>query len=345
MAGRKLTKGQLFERGRVKAKRARADADARRFFKTALPGLDPDDLRLSGVLRAMRKTMSVALSAAARAAVRSTLVNALTEEFKTLKIQPGDLGQKTVDEVAELFLRMLERANVTGYTATRLRGQAAGAFSRKPGLRSTFAGELFELLVRNLEELQKDLRTLAQAELDDLKAAVAGQAGKRPALLDGNGKPVKLDGTFGPVQQVTDVVTDTGSGKLKFIDTAYVSVFTPSDGGPSRLVFLVEVEIKLPGAAKGFSKQIGSALARFSTADGVEVVFAGAKTPTPFKRAQLIVDPRAMYRTAVTTTQRATPTYRWRTTRKGGYREGYLRIGLTIDVDALYRLVNLLFRA
>jgi hypothetical protein len=345
MAGKRLSPGRLHELERVKAKRARANADARRFLKTALPGVNPDDLTVSGVLRAMRKTMSVALSAATRAALRTKLVDALTAEFTTLKIKPADLGQKSVEELAELFLRMLERADVTGYTATRLRSQAAGAFSRKPGLRSTFAGELFELLVRNLEELQKDLRGLAQAELDDLKPAVAGKAGKRPALLDGNGKRVQLDGTFGPVQQVTDVVTDTGSGKLKFIDTAYVSVFTPSDGGAARLVFLVEVEIKLPGAAKGFSKQIGSALARFSTADGVEVVFAGAKTPTPFKRAQLIVDPRAMYRTAVTTTQRTTPTYRWRTTRKGGYREAYLRIGLTIDVDALYRLVNLLFRA
>jgi hypothetical protein len=333
------------ERERIQRKRRLLDTQVSQVFKTVLPGVSLAEASLKGILRGLAATMSMPMSASVRRAVRERLVKALAGEFVTLKIKYADLGAANPGELAETFVRMLERAKFDDYSVSRLRSQAAGVYSRKPGLRSVFAGELFELLARNLRELQDDLKAMAQAQLDDLNDVVAGKVrSRRPKLLDGNGDPITLKGTFGPIRRVNDVVTIQGNQRPKFVDFGYVSVFTPAGGGPRMLVFLVESELKLPGAAAGLSEQIGSALGRFANSDGVEVVFEGAQSPTRFNREQLIVDPTTMNRTGIAPTQRETPTYRWRTTERGGYKESYLRIGVTIQVDELYRLVNLLFR-
>jgi hypothetical protein len=58
---------------------------------------------------------------------------------------------------------------------------------------------------------------------------------------------------------------------------------------------------------------------------------------------EIEINPSTMNRTAITTTGGDSGTYRWRTTTKGGYRESYVRVGLTVNVDNLYKLVNMLF--
>lgn len=49
-------------------------------------------------------------------------------------------------------------------------------------------------------------------------------------------------------------------------------------------------------------------------------------------------------RTGVTTTLRPKTTYRWRNAPQAGFTQGHTRIGVAVDVDELYRLVNVLFR-
>ena len=143
---------------------------------------------------------------------------------------------------------------------------------------------------------------------------------------------------------VTDIVELTDKGDLNFIDTAYVAIFKPLGGGEPLLAILTETEIKLPGAAKELSEQVAKALGRFSTSDGIEVMFAGATKPKSFAREKLIFGQTLMSRTGLTTTTRPGTTFRWRLADHAGYRQGYLRIGLAVDVDELYRLVNVLFR-
>ena len=324
---------------RLSVKRARADARARRFLKSALPGSDPERITIHGALKALRAAAAASLPPAVRKALLERISKALANEFRATKIQPKDFGVGSVEDIAEAYVRMLERAKVADYTPQRLRALAAGAYSRQPGLRSIFAGELFEQLVGNMGELQDDLKLLASTQLAELNDALA--AGK---LLDGDGNPLQVKGSFDKIERVTDIVEQTKSGDLKFIDAAYVALFRPASGGKPMLAILTETEIKLPGAAKELSEQVAKALGRFSTNDGIEVMFAGATKPRPFARENLIFGQTLMSRTGVTTTLRPKTTYRWRNADRAGYRQGYTRIGLAVDVDELYRLVNVLFR-
>jgi hypothetical protein len=324
---------------RLTGKRARADARARRFLKSALPGSDPERITIHGALKALRAAAAASLPPAVRKALLERLSNALANEFRTMKIRPKDFGVDGVEDIAEAYVRMLERAKAADYTPQRLRALAAGAYSRQPGLRSIFAGELFEQLVRNMRELQAELTLLAGSALEELNEALA--AGK---LRDGNGKPLKIKGKFGEIQRVTDIVEGFDNSDLKFIDAAYVALFRPADGGQPMLAILTATEIKLPGAAKELSKQVAKAFGRFSTTDGIEVMFADAAKPRPFARQKLIFGQTLIGSTGVTTTLRPKTTYRWRNANQAGFKQGYMRVGLAVDVDELYRLVNVLFR-
>jgi hypothetical protein len=324
---------------RLTGKRARADVRARRFLKSTLPGSDPERITIHGALKALRAAAAASLPPAVRKALLERLSKALANEFRTMKIQPKDFGLDGVEDIAEAYVRMLERAKATDYAPQRLRALAAGAYSRQPGLRSIFAGELFEQLVGNMRELQDDLKLLAGTQLAELNDALA--AGK---LLDGNGEPLEIKGSFDKIERVTDIVERFEKSTPKFIDAAYVALFWPAGGGQPMLAILAETEIKLPGAAKELSKQVAKALGRFSTTDGIEVMFAGATDPEPFARQNLIFGQTLMDRTGVTTTLRPKTTYRWRNANQAGFKQGYIRVGLAVDVDELYRLVNVLFR-
>jgi hypothetical protein len=324
------------------AKKLKLSTQALGFLKHALPGVDLAAIPITGVLRAFRAAWPSPVHPALRAEVLAHLTRALAKAFDSMIIKPADLGLPDSQTLARAFMAMLERTAYATYTVKRLRGVAGGVISRTPGLRSVFAGEFFELLVRNLTDLQAEFRSMAEELRHEMDGILNGHLTGRPQLLDGDGKEINVKGTFGPVRKLVDIVELVPNAQpLKFIDFMYVAEFIPDDGSPARLAVLLESEFKLPGAARELRKQVGKALARLATGQGIAGIFDDTKAVASFDRKNLMFSQTAMTRTAVS--PGPTPAARWVITDKGGYQESYLHLKVDIDVDELYRVVNLLF--
>lgn len=318
------------------------NANALKYIKQELPDVDRAAVPVGGILRAAWKALAGPWHPDFQARVIQLLTGELVRFFASSPFKVADLGRASEQILARVFMDMMRRAGYARYTIQRLRSVAAGRYSRTAGLRSLFVGECFELLAQHLKGLQADLKSMAHDLLDDMVATLKGTAATpRPPLLDGNGNVMNLQGTFGPVRKLIDIIElAPGGDKLKFIDFMYVAEFIPADGSPKRLAILLEAEFKMPGAARGLRKQIGKALGRFTTADGITGVFEDG-TPATYTRDKLIFSQAATTRTGIS--PGSTPDVRYVITTKGGYQEAFLRIKVEVDVDELYRLVNLLF--
>lgn len=319
---------------RVQKRRLKSTANLQQFIKSRLPtgGTSLDDL--PGVIKALRALGSMGIPAAKRAKLRANLVESLASVMKDMKIKPKDLGVKDLDLLAELFVRMLERMRYHEYGVNELR-------RKKVGLRGVFAGELFELLVLNMESIQKELKSCAEGQFEGLNSAMRSQKAR---LIDANGVNIAVSGKWAGIERVTDIIIYRNNQKLKFTDFAYATFLDPPKNGPRLVSFLVETEVKLPRAASEFSEQMGVKQARFAGADRVEFIVEGQKKPVSFKPEEIIFDSGNINRVALTTTKSSNETWRLRSTRKGGYDEIYWRIGLVVEVEDLRRLVNILFR-
>lgn len=318
---------------RHQRKLARTTAALQTHIRTGLPaGTKIADM--AGVIKAMRALGSLGMSSAKRAKLRARIVDSLSTVMKDMLIRPKDFGVPNLDMLAELFVRMLERTRYHEYGVNELR-------RKKAGLKGVFAGELFELMVLNMTGIQRELRELADGQLAGLNAAMRSNKAR---LIDANGAPMTATGTWSGVQRVTDILVYRGNQKLKFTDFAYVGYLRPAGGGPTMVSFLVETEIKLPRAAAGFAEQMGVKQARFAGADRVEFTIPGRKDPVSFDPSDIVFDRGNINRVALTTTSQSTQTWRYRSTREGGYDETYWRIGLVVRVDELRALVNVLFR-
>jgi hypothetical protein len=263
------------------------------------------------------------LSTQERLALRERVVMAFEQAFRSFT--PRDFGVRTRKELAEIVVTMLER---TGY------GRLPRSKLRQ--LRGNFAGELLELLVQHLENLQKDLRRMAEAQRQLLNSA-------KTTLVDAHGTVVSLSGEFGAVRKATDIVVVDPSGTRKFIDFAYVSVFEHVSGtGPLTLSFLVETEIKMPTAAGKAGRQIGRAQVRFDLppTGKIRMVLEGDADPVEISADRIVFAPTSINRTLVTISQ--TEQYRPSFTAQGGYQEYFWRIGVDIHTGEIWRLVDLL---
>ena len=342
MASRKV-------RARIDASVAAIEKDLRDDLKAALPSRGQVTER-GPMVKALRALGALQLTPTQYKRAREKIVAALSGVMGELKIDARDLGARDLDHLAELFMRMLERVRYSRYNISELRRKARG-------LRGVFTGELFELLVLNLTSLQQDLKNMAALQLESLNVVwaeefaiatgAAASSSRAPRILNALGEPIPWmvpKGEFKGIDRVVDIFIYRDGKKLKFTDFGYISYYKDARGTTLAISFLVEGEIKLPRAAAGFSDQIGRSQGRFAGAERVEMVVQGQKTPISFRPEEIIFDRASINRNAITTTRATNDTYRWRTTNKGGYPEAYLRMGLTVNVDDLRRLVNILFR-
>jgi hypothetical protein len=297
--------------------------------ETPSAGMPATPSTLTGLLRAWRRLGRLtALPTLRRLELRQRFVAAICEVFGSLGFKPADFGAPDLKALAETFVTMLERI---GYGQLRV--------SELAGRRSQMGGELLELLVQNLGELQKDFIGMAHGQRELLDAALH-------TLVDAKGTPVPgLQGKFGPALKATDIVIIDRTGKLpprKFIDLAYVSEFQHASGGGEQLIsFLVETEIKMPAASKKVGKQIGVAQVRFDFGpdDELHMVVAGYADPVVLKRPQQIIfAPHAINRTAVTVHH--TPYFKPSFTARGGYPEVFWRVGVSMRSQEIWRLVD-----
>lgn len=287
----------------------------------------------AGVLRSLRLLGAIMeLPAKEARELRARLLEGLVRFFQSaMKLKPSDLGARTMDELVEVFLRMVERTRYSGYTLRALR-------AKLHGLRGVFAGELFELLVHNMRELQGDLRRMAQLQLGELNG-LARQGSK--LLVDANGNKVTVAGQFTEIRRATEIYIWKDGQKRKFLDLAYVSVLDRD--GKRTVGMLVETEIKLPGAAKSFGEQIGQAQTRFAGADEIEMVVEGFGKPIRVTPDRVVFSRRSINRFAVTTTVKSTDQLSFSFTEKGGYLESYLKVRVAVNTAELYRMLNVLF--
>jgi len=304
------------------------------YIKAGLPAAAATVDDSAGVIKAMRALGSLGMPAKQRRELRAKIVDALPAVMKKdLKLRPTDFGVDDLDLLADLFVRMLERVRYHRYGVNELR-------RKKAGLRGVFAGELFELLVLNMPGIQKELRGLAEGQLENLNRAMRRNKAR---LIDAHGADLVAVGEWSGIERVTDIVVHRGNQKLKFTDFAYVTYLAPKVGGPRLVSFLVETEVKLPRAASGFSDQMGVKQARFAGADRVEFFVPGRKQAVSFTPAEIVFDRGNINRVAITTTAATNESWRFRSTREGGYGEIYWRIGLVVDVHELRRLINAAF--
>ena len=331
MARRWLTAAE-----RIQAAKARTFAELRAEIKAPLPpGASMTPAFQVGVLRSLRLLGSV-LKLPARQAnlLRNRMRAGLAQVFGSMKLRPKDLGGQSPEQLAEVFLQMIERTSYGGYTARELRSKAKG-------LRGTFFGELLERLVLNLEDLQEDFTAMAQGQLAELRSLAKARS---PLLVNALGDPVTLTGRWGRVRRATSVWIwrRDAAGKLtrkKATDLLHVSEF--SGMGPPTVGMLVETEIKATGAAKELGPQIGDASRRYQGAEMIEMLLEGDTEPIFVNPERLIYSQRSVQRTGVTLTSRRTDQYRFSTSRDT--REVYLRAALAIKSDILYKLVRLVF--
>lgn len=135
------------------------------------------------VLRSLRLLGAVGqLSAKEARAYRTRLRQLLAQVFQSpgINISPNDLGAKNVDEVADLFLQMVERVRYGGYTLKQL--------TRKR-LLGIFSGEMFERLVRNLRALKANLVRLAKDQRAEFNGLVKQGS---ELLINAKGQQVRL---------------------------------------------------------------------------------------------------------------------------------------------------------
>jgi hypothetical protein len=288
-----------------------------------------------GLLRAMRELSGVfLLSKPERVALLSRLREELPRIFATSKIKPRDLGVKSVDELVAIFLRMVERLDLPRYSAKKLREVARH-------LIGSCNGELFELLVVNLEMLHADLRKLARFQRDELNA-LARMGGKN--LVDARGRKATPPAAFGPLRKATDVVAVVGNSQEDFVDLLYVSLIEPKGpGGKLYVGVLLLLEAKLPASAKEFGKQLGKAQARFAGADKIVLMVEGQKTPLVLDPTQIVFSTRGTQRIAISNERAPGEMVSVRSTELGGYLESYLRVDLSIQTRDLRSMTRLLF--
>lgn len=314
---------------RAARKRTSLDRRLAPYVKAALPTGGISNGR--ELLAATRTLAKLSLLPRLHKALRSRLVDALDAHFKTMQLQPRDFGMGSTRELADLFLHTLERVGYHEYLASELR-------AKRTGLHGNFGGELFELLVLNEPVLQSMLAEMAHSAHE----ALTKSAGKY--LIDASGRRLgAIQGKWGPVERVTDIVTYAGNAEPKFTDFAYITRFKPTKGGKELVVFLVEAETKLPAAAKEFRIQMSKKQLRFTNADGVAFMLHG-KTKEVTADCIVFNQRAPIGRVAISTTRRITMSWGPRFVKHAGFADVYWRVGLTMNIDELRRTVSLMFR-
>src|SRR6266545_7800905 len=259
-----------------------------------------------GVLRAFRRLSKLAdLTASERNTLRDAFVTAFQRLLKASPgkepFKPADFGVTSHRQLAELFVTTLERV-----------GYAKRGVKDLRRIRSHVVGELLEVLVRNSTELDPHMRKMGLAQIEIMKSP-------KTVLLDARGNAVTMPRGFGPPRKATDLSISGRGGPKKFIDYVHVSQAKAADG-TSVFAILVEVEIKMPVAAKKAGKQIGRAQARFHLRGSERLVLEIEGLGRKELRAdQIIFTQTGQDRFLVTIGE--TEQFTLRNTRRGGYAE------------------------
>lgn len=279
-----------------------------------------------GVLRAFRQLSRMAdLTPKERNTLREAFVEAFERLLKDSQgkgpFKPADFGVRSSRQLAELFLIALERV---GYTKRRVKDLRR--------IRSHVVGELLEVLVRNSTELDPHLRKMDLMQIEILKSP-------KTVLLDARGNTVTMPRDFGAPRKATDLAISGRKGRKKFIDYVHVSQAKAAAGTPV-FAILVELEIKMPTAAKEAGEQIGKAQARFHLRDGERLILEVEGLGRQELRAdQIIFAQNSRDRFLVTI--RETEQFTLRNTRRGGYAEAFWEVELDLKAASLKRLVDL----
>ena len=312
---------------RVKTALDSVDAEVRQVFSGILPKARKVEVR--GVVRALRVFGRAKLSSSQRRVLGRLLKEALSEAMRSIRIRPESLGVGNLDELAELFLAMVERTGYHRFGSAALRKTRA-----RQGLRSNFAGELFERLVLHDRELADDIAGLADAHRQDFNAAIESAS---ELLVNGKGKKVTVPTRFRGNALATDLLTivDGVPIPLKYVDNARVSF--SGKGSDLRIAILVETEAKIRGRKADFDEQIDAARPRLARATSLRLTVDG-ETIT-FKSEDVVFHTGIAGRVAVTSTRARTNRYTVRQSRDNAY----LRVGKTIDASEVHRLSGILF--
>lgn len=279
-----------------------------------------------GVLRAFRRLSKLAdLSPSERNTLRGAFVTAFQQLLKDSPgkepFRPADFGMTSHRQLADFFVTALERV-----------GYAKRGVKDLRRIRSHVVGELLEVLVRNSTELDPHMRRMALGQIEILKSP-------KTMLLDAWGNAVTMPRDFGAPRKATDLSISGRGGRKKFIDYVHVSEAKAVDG---TIVFaiLLEVEIKMPVAAKKAGKQIGRAQARFHLRGGERLILEIEGLGRRELRAdQIIFAQTSRDRFLVTIAD--TEQFTLRNTRRGGYAEAFWEVELDLKAASLKRLVDL----
>lgn len=312
---------------RVKNALKSADAETRKVFSGLLSQVG--ELEVRGVVRALRVFGRAKLRPSQRKALRDLLKVALTETMQRMRVRPDSLGLNNLDELADLFLAMVERTRYARFGSTALR-----TTRNRKGLRSNFAGELFERLVLHDRGLGSYIEDLGDSHRKGLNNAIK----KAPHLLvNGKDQPITVLQAFKGNGLATDLalVVEGVPVPLKFVDIARVA-FSGS-GSKRRIAILVEIEAKIRGRRGEFNEQIDAARPRLKEAISLELVVDGKKVT--FRSEDVVFHTGLDSRVAVTSTRLPNGRASFQQSRNNAY----LRVGLAVDASELHRLSGILF--
>lgn len=321
MAAKRLTRA---ERAELRLKAFKDVLDPK--MAEALGELTKEKPNRVGVLRAFRRLSKLGdLSPSERNTLRDAFVAAFQRLLKDSQgkepFRPADFGMTSHWQLADYFVTTLERV-----------GYAKRGVKDLRRIRSQVVGELLEVLVRNSTELDPHLRKMALAQIEILKSP-------QTVLLDARGNIVSMPRNFGAPRKATDLSISGRGGRKKFIDYVHVSQ-AKKDNGTVVFAILVEIEIKMPVAAKKAGKQIGRAQARFHLRGRerlvLEIEGLGRKE---LGANQIIFAHTSRDRFLVTIGE--TEQFTLRNTRRGGYAEAFWELELDLKAASLKRLVDL----
>ena len=261
----------------------------------------------------------------------------------------------TPEHVAGVFVDMVA-ANPKGVLSNLPRAGKEGV-----GREGEFNGWLFQRYVMHHKTLHADLRLLAVGHVQELNARLAVPAsglidvqGEALTALGGEFRTPRLAQDFwlsaprtaksAPKLEEVDLTADQDWDE--WMDGAYVSpLLLPGKATGTYWTIGTGLEVKRPGAASKFSRQLGSMLGRLTESDVVKMTLPDRATPLVLPARAFVFLPDSRWLVGATRTLTGVPQDDYVFTRAGGAPETYLRMRIQFDTTGIDRLSTLLFRA
>jgi len=343
------------KKNRATSKKNRIQAQSSNFGNGGKALASASLAKPSSELGLLRQIFNLVRGSAITKKERMQILSDLEKRVAQSGVNPKNFGVKSETELAELFVKIIERMKIKPKSF-----RAFIAQMRIKGYQSRVRGMLWHMFVRNFQPLQDDFIGVARSQVKEMN---------NPAvkLLNAKGKGVQEPVNFGKPRKAQEIHIIKNDGtSVEFIDDVLVSC---SGAEAKRLWgFLVEIEVKTTSAAKSFSKQIGFAQLRLMADEVKEVamIVEGFKEVVKIKPENIIFSPSSIDRNAVTllsnskwgrlakstrsdlsdalTTGNSQKIYeasgfRFQSTRKG-QGETFRRITLAVNTDELNKLVR-----